>query len=287
MPKNSRPDIQVLEARVVRLKTQLLEYKEIRTYDITKRRLAAVGNELEECLAIIDEITQSKSQQSIVRGISPSEVLDDVNEFNDDGDLADLLFEEPTESTKDAHGYAPKTIISNYAMRLKECSETPTGILQVNQICYLLYSWFTARYTPKIKNPNFYYKASRIHEWIDLLLIACGQAIHKGEFPIFIAQVDNWIENLGTSKDEGWMLPLEVRKIGDADDNYTKEAIVAEKIIKDVLYDSDFYGDLKDSVSRIVIQKRNYPENSITIKELLEDCPKLIPTSSFDIKKYQ
>ena len=60
MPKNpnSRPDIQVLEDRVIKLKSQIEEFKGLRLYRVTKQRLAKVCSELEECSDILSEIVE-------------------------------------------------------------------------------------------------------------------------------------------------------------------------------------------------------------------------------------
>lgn len=293
MPKNSRPDIQVLEARVSRLRAQLLEYKEIRTYDITKHRLRRVANELEECMMIIAEITDKDDSNSrrLIALREPEGPRD--NEFEDDGDLADVLFNGPEESdnnsevSKKSRGYRPKFIVGQFAINLQKCADTPTGIIQINQMSQILNSWYQARFTPETRNPNFYYKASRIHEWIDLLILAGGKALYEGTFSEFKLYMDKWIEDLNTSKDENWLLPLQVRQITQSSGAYTKEAIFIEKIIKSILYTDTFYGDLKDSVARIVIKEEGYDKNEVTIEALLKSCKHVIPTSSFDVTRYQ
>ena len=151
----------------------------------------------------------------------------------------------------------------------------------------ILNSWYQARFTPETRNPNFYYKASRIHEWIDLLILAGGKALYEGTFSEFKRYMDEWIDNLNTSKDENWLLPLQVRQITQTSGAYTKEAIFIEKIIKSILYTDDFYNDLKDSVARIVIKEEGYDEEEVTIEALLKSCKHVIPTSSFDASKYK
>lgn len=290
MPKNSRPDIQVLEARVLRLKNQLLEYKGIRTYEITKQRLANVALELSECVSLITEITgtdRTTTPHIVVKDLKSDDVNSD--EFNDDGDLADVLFTDADDfegSGGISEKYTPKFIIKMYATQLQLCADTPTGIIQFNQMCFLLNSWFKARFIPETRNPNFRYKADRIHEWVDLIILAGCKALHEDKFSEFISYMDQWIEDLNTSKDGSWLLPLKVRQIEGTIGAYTKEAILAEKVIKTILYNSEFYPDEKDSICKIVIKNEGYTSQELTIESLIESCPHLIPTSSFDAKRY-
>lgn len=288
MPKNSRPDIQVLEARVVRLKAQLLEYKDIRTYEITKQRLLKVSAELEECIMIIDEVTRKDGDldKKLVSLNEPETIW--TTEFNDDNEFEDV-FSDPSEDVFDldsSFDYTPKKIVGAYASKLQECSNSQTGIIQVNQFCSLLSSWYQERFMPEIRNPNFYYKASRIHEWIDLLILYAGKSLHEGTFPEFKAYMDDWISTLNTSKDDGWLVPLKVRQIKEEEGAYTKEAILIEKIVKPMLYDKDFYPSELLTVTQIVIHKQKYQEADISIENLIKDCPRLVVTSSFDISKY-
>jgi len=288
VPKNSRPDIQVLEARVARLKTQLFEYKDIRTYDITKQRLIKVSKELEECINIIDEVVNGGEgcKHRLVALKEPE--IEATDEFNDDGDLADVFFAEPeTSQVSELAKYSPKEIIHNYADRLKECSEATTGVVQINMFCSLLNSWFQKRFIPEIKNPNFYYKADRIHEWIDLLILAAGSSINCGTFAEFKSYMDEWTESLNTSKDDGWLLPLKVRQIEQDPCAYTYDAVLIETIVKKILYNDAFYIGERRSVARIVKDHVGCKDEDLTIQQLIKACPRMIMTSAFDITKYQ
>lgn len=294
MPKNSRPDIQVLEARVVRLKAQLLEYKEIRIYDITKQRLSNVALELEECISIIGDITeQGKTEHSNHKIALKEPETAFENEFNDDGDLADIKFMDfiqkrnGSSDTTEQAAYSPSKITSEFRIKIAQCADTPTGIVQVNQVCLLLNSWYSTRFSADTRNPKFFFKAARIHEWIDLILLASGEALATGTFPTFKAYMDAWIGEINTSKDNGYLLPLKVRKITDKPTAYTKEAVLLEKIIKPILYSDSFYPEEKTSIEKIVIDNTGFTHEELCMDELMKACPRLIPTSSFDITKYR
>lgn len=299
MTKNSRPDIQVLEARVDRLKAQLLEYRDIRTYEVTKRRLLRVADELEECLSIIGEITDQDK-----RPVTPVELRDVISpnpetEFEAvDSDLMDIFSipESSSKSSNDAESltysdYSPRFIVKTFKDRIQECAETATGILQVNQFSYLLKDWYNERFTPTsaFSQNKFFYKASRIHEWIDLLILSAGKSLREGKFIEFQARIENWVKTLNTTKDERWVLPYSI--IQDRDESgpeyYTKEAVLIEMLLKDILYSEDFYSGEKNSVYDAVRKARFFSEEDVSIDSILHDCTEMIVTSSFDASKYR
>ena len=190
--KDSRPDIQVLEDRIVRLKSQLLEYKGIRLYSSTKRRLSAVAKELAGCISVIDSVINSNSNVISASSISALTECDlNIPEFTENDDLLDnFLLETPIgDDIPHRSTYSPKEIVSTYCKRLKEGSSTEgniSGVLQVNQFWKLLNAWYQARFTPAIRDPKFRFKSDKIHEWIDLMMIAAGRALHEKMFPLFV-----------------------------------------------------------------------------------------------------
>ena len=168
VPKNSRPDIQVLEDRIVRLKSQLVEYKDLRLYQTTKNRLSAVSDELEECIMMIHEIVNKDNNIISATSISAYEEYpgEGPSEFSSDGDLLDtfLLSPLPDADVPVAVKHSSKEIVKAYTARLQECADTvgcSSGILQVNQFCQLMNSWYKTRFTPTKRNPGFFFKADR------------------------------------------------------------------------------------------------------------------------------
>lgn len=292
MPKNSRPDIQVLEARVIRLKAQLLEYKEIRTYGITKKRLSDVALELEECISIIGDITEQGKTSLDPTAYSSSSVVDteDVQEFDDSGDLSDVFNIEHAEEVKQpANIYEPKWIIKTYSERMKVCADMATGIIQVNQFASLLNEWFQTRFSVKGEFPLFHYKANRIHEWVDVMMLAGGYALNSGTFPAFKSELDTWLGELKTPKGENWVLPQSILQIKkDLPNHVTEEAVLLEKILKPQLYDETFYPNEMDSVAKIVMINSSFSSKDLTVSAILDHSPtRFVRTSAFDIKKYQ
>ena len=288
MPKNSRPDIQVLEDRIVRLKAQLLEYKDIRLYKTTKNRLSAVGQELEECSMIINDIVTASTNNISASSLS---ALDDagmsMSEFNEDGDLFDVSLLSSTHSCS----YSAKDIVSTYSNRLRQFAESEgrsTGIIQVNQFWQILNFWYQSRFTPAVRNPNFHFKANRIHEWIDLMMIAAGHSLHEGQFPSFISDMNAWIKLLNTPKDETWVLPYCVLQLAKADPSiYTQEAVLIESMVKPFIYDDSFYPNELHSIRKIVIDNSSFSTIDLSLESILQSCPRLLRTSSFNIAKYQ
>lgn len=294
MPKNSRPDIQVLEDRIVRLKAQLLEYKDLRLYKATKRRLASVSSELEECISIINEIVDAGTNNISSSSMSAYDVYPGtgLSEFSADGDLLDTSLLTDIECPSYTQGLSNAEIVSNYSHRLKQCSESigcRSGILQVNQFCQVLNSWYQARFTPRLRNPNFYFKARRIHEWIDLMMIAAGNSIHQKLFPEFINDIDSWVRDLNTPKDQGYILPYSVMHLKAFDASIcTQEAALLEIMLKPHLYDANFYETEMNSVRKIVMNNSDFSSNDLKVKQILDSCSSnLIVTSSFDASKYE
>lgn len=292
MPKNSRPDIQVLEDRIVRLKAQLTEYKDLRLYGATKRRLSRVSSELEECISIINGIVNTNSNNISSSSLSAYDEYPGagLNEFDNTGDdLLDTFLLSPNKDPNpEDFGPSAREIVKTYRSRLSECAAAVTGIIQVNQFCQLLNSWYQNRFTPATKNPNFFFKANRIHEWIDLLMIAAGHALHEGMFPAFVSDMNAWIADLNTSNDLAWVLPYSVMRMKNVDASCcTKEAVLLEIIVKHLIYDKSFYFDEKHSVARIVISNSGLSESDLTLDSIIRSCPKLIITSSFDKSQYE
>ena len=291
--KNSRPDIQVLEDRIVRLKAQLLEYKDIRLYKATKSRLATVSAQLAECISIINGVVNSDPNVFGQPSFGSDDEFDSERiEFNEDGDLADSFL---TNSDKGEpqiiQGLSAKQLVGMFSAKLKEGAElqgTSTGIIQVNQFWQLLNSWYQTRFTPETRNPNFHFKANRIHEWIDLLIIAAGHALHDGLFPAFVSDMNAWIANLNTEQDEGWILPYSVMRMQRLSKGCcTREAVLIEDMIKPYLYDWNFYPQDLHSVYKIVITTGGFSDDDLQFDAIIRDCPKLLRTSSFDPTKYQ
>lgn len=293
MPKNSRPDIQVLEARVVRLKAQLLEYKEIRTYEITKKKLSNVALELQECISIIGDITEQGKAQVDTKVMSlvsdtAAESLSPM-EFDDSGDLSDILSldESPEADVVSSVTYEPKQILRSFSSRIKDCADVASGIIQVNQFSGLLNYWFQTRFSTTISYPQFHYKADRIHEWINLLIFAGGYALHSDRFPSFKSTVNSWIEALGSPKGENWVLPKDILDIQFKLPQYsTLEAVLLEKILKPQIYDESFYPSERDYIAKIVMDNSGYSPDQLTVASILEHCPGLVCTSSFDASRY-
>ena len=302
MPKNSRPDIQVLEDRIVRLKAQLLEYKELRLYTSTKNRLSKVADGLEDCISIINEIVTAETNNISNSSLSAvDESGFSISEFSTDCDLIDTeLLPKLNTSTSITSAvqdspvsteYSAKDITSFYSARIHESAESnglSSGVLQVNQFWRLLDNWYSCRFNPPKRNENFRYKANRIHEWIDILMIAAGQALHEGTFPKFLQDMNDWSSSLNSDSDEGYVLPYCVMQLRQTLTTCcTKEAVLIEDMIKPFLYNKDFYPKERHSVRRIVMENSTFDESDLDLMKILDTSPRLIKTSSFDIDRYR
>lgn len=294
MAKDSKPDIQVLEDRVIRLKAQLMEYKQVRLYHSTKRRLSAVSDELAECISIINSVTSTESNS-----ISPSSISavqkdnPDRSEFTEETtDLCDIFLSGQSKDSPYVGPYSPKNITITYGKRIQLGYEVSTtegcGILQVNQFWALLHMWYTNRFIPESRNPKFFYQSTRIHEWVDLLIIAAGRAINQQVLPQFTSEIVTWISQLNGPNDNLRSLPRCVMQLQDQSFVYgTKEAVLLELMVKPYLYDEAFYPEEKTSIRDGVIKNGRFNREELTLSKILEDSPGIVCTSNFDINKHK
>lgn len=275
--------MQVLEDRVVRLKSQIEQFKGLRLYNVTKQRLARVSDELEDCVAILAQIIGDAHVDDSVSTINHSQYSPEaISEFSnsDDDDLSDLLYSSDTE--RDSHpnssNYSSKFIVGTYSARLQQCVDSVsavTNIVEVNQFMQLLNDWYQARFTPRegIRNPRFYFKSSSIHDWIDLMMLAAGSSMHEHRFEVFVSDMYAWIATLNTSDDSTWALPYSVLQFKQQ--NYgavTLEAIMLEKLIKPSLYDESFYKHYVDSIECMYTETTGVTSNMLELNTILNKC---------------
>lgn len=293
MPKNTRPDIQVLEDRVVRLKSQIEDYKDLRLYKATKQRLSKVCSELEECISILNSVIGEGISSISVNPDSRYSSDDTYMEFSIDSDNSTDLGDRLVINAGPNKQYSPKEIVRIYSQHMQECADTvgcASGIIQVNQFCQLLNSWYQTRFTPKdvARNPKFLFKVDKIPEWIDLLFLAGGNALHKGIFQDFLADMRSWISDLNTDRDQTWALPFSVTQLQQSRPAcYTKEAIVLEKILKPSLFDKSFYIHNMHTLEQSYSEAFGTAKSDLDLEKILQHCPKLIVTSSFDANNYK
>lgn len=289
---NYRPDLKFMYEKLDHWANQLNECRNYTYYSQGINRLQQMKTILDECSDTIQSIiaesssTKSKKQENNVE--------DDLNIVFDnlytkrtvEGDMYESL---GLFSPKDFYSYDSKYILSTFLNKLKElCSSPPTGVSEVTQLCYLLYTWFTSRYFPKERNDKFFYKAERIYEWIDILIIASGYAIHEGTFSSFKMQVDNWSRQIQTNTSIIWPLPREAFQIrGKLDSLHClPESVLLERLIKNDLYDDKFYPYENNRIYQIVQRLGNYSEDDLRLSNILENCSNFTVTSSLDLSRY-
>lgn len=199
-------------------------------YAKTVERCKSVKEQLEECIGILDLfIEESAEEQSVPEVVDVAEVIDTIDE--------------------EVSSMPSKEIMRHYAENLFKLSNTDTNILEVSMCCRLLASWFGNRYMPEIKNPKFFYKASKIHNWIDAILITYGEAVHNNRVHIYCSELNDWISSLITDLDNVWPLPYFIQQ--RIKSNYLEipyEAVVIEHLIKPKIYGPRFYPEYLDTI---------------------------------------
>lgn len=277
--KSKRPDFPMITARLSRLEDDVAKgvqwYNEQNNlYKCTKDNFVEWYFRLKQCVELLEtlDIFQNVSGTKSISDLEsiPSELyskddLDDV--FNTS--LLDGLTEFPANDD-----YTPKFILKTYRTKLQKLADTTEGMNKVSSLGYYLNLWFTVRYSPNEANSCFRYKASRIHEWIDLIILAFGQSIHNNTLFTFCTEFDSWLESIERDHSQTWILPKTIMQFqGKGAIACTKEALLLERIIKPILYDDDFYPNLSRSLEQIVIQFEGSGVELLTDAELAKDCP--------------
>ena len=293
----SRPDIQVLEDRIARIKKQITECTKYKYYSITKQRFDIMYDQLDECMLMLASITgrnKSKdidldsahhSKNSPENYICPS-LYDESDDISDDefSDITDDNLGLPSSSN-----YTPREIVCKYRDSLQDCCDfgITCGIIQIGQFCILLNDWYKARFVPNNRNPKFFFKASRICEWLNLFILSAGYSLHHKQFDIFVATTRNWIETLNTAYDDCWVVPSDVLRIRNKENKgFNKEAVLIEDMIKPCIYNKEFYPEELHSIRDMVSKNEDFIDDTLDFKSLLESMPQLVVTSTFDITEY-
>ena len=294
----SRPDIQVLEDRIARIKKQITECTKYKYYSITKQRFDIMYDQLDECMSMLASITGRSnksedidlnsthhSKNSPENYICPS-LYDESDDISDDefSDITDDNLGLPSLSN-----YTPREIVCKYRDGLQDCCDfgITSGIIQIGQFCILLNDWYKARFVPDNRNPKFFFKASRIREWLNLFILSAGYSLHYKQFDIFVASTRNWIETLNTAYDDCWVVPSDVLRIRSKENKGSnKEAILIEDMIKPCIYNKEFYPEELHSIRDMVSKNEDFIDDKLDFKSLLESMPQLVVTSTFDITKY-
>lgn len=279
------PDIQSIESRLNKIEEQLALYEGKSVYSVTRRRLADVKAQLEKCLSTIDAILIGADYTP--HNISYSSVS--TTEVDSSNNLSDLLLSDfECDLISEVEQYKPKYIMATYRKKFNEMTQVSSGILQVNQVINVMNLWFQKRYSVSPENSNFRYKADRVHEWIDLVIIAAGYALSTKMFAVFRSDLEEWINSINTDTDRNWILPKNIMRFHKSSvADYTEEAILLERIIKYHLYDDEFYPSLKDSIEKIVICSGRFGSERLSTSQIVEDCKgSWIVTSNFNPAQY-
>ena len=199
-------------------------------YAKTVDRCKAVKEQLQECIGILDLfIEETPAEQTTPETVEVPEVAEKLEE--------------------ETSAMSTKAIMKHYAETLLSLDNMSTNILEVSMCCRLLASWFGNRYMPEIKNPKFFYKATKIHNWIDAILITYGEAVHNNRVHIYSSELNDWIGSLITDPDNVWPLPYFIQqKMKSSYLEIPYEAVVIEHIVKPKIFNSEFYPEYLDTI---------------------------------------
>lgn len=207
---------------------------------------------------------------------------DEVDVLDDLDDIVDSSEENNSE-------YSAKMILHSFAVRLKLCAQVGLDTVEMNRFADVVSLWYHTRYLPECPNPNFRYRADRICEWIDALILCYGAYMQSGKCTEFLSKMRDWVVVVSRDDGELWQLPYFVSSFITSQnvEDFTCEAILVERIFKKAIYDDSFYPMRMHTVEDKVLTY--YPELA---GKSVEDLLGLIhhplaTTSSFDASKYQ
>lgn len=103
-----------------------------------------------------------------------------------------------------------KQTIAQYAEVFREGSTLHFGYAEVDDCAKLMNEWYTARFVPKLKNPNFKYQITQLPVWSAYIVLAYGKHHAEGNLSAFKQRFNNWIQSVQTDMNNCWALPSEV-----------------------------------------------------------------------------
>lgn len=220
-------DVQTIVKVADKLTSYIYDESKIskRIYPTTLEKYIHIQQDLEECLGLIRGMIASTESDSF-------EIYDEV-------DATTSL-------------YTPKVIMTNYFKKFAVLQLVDYGENEeAAEFSLILCEWFKARFTSN--NPNFFYKADRISEWIDLIILSYGRALHERLTEKFKKDFNEWLTSVYIGSNN-WPVPSFIYEISSSafEEDYTEEAVKLEKAIKAVLYDVNFYPDRKETVKELV-----------------------------------
>lgn len=286
---DNRPDIQVLEDRVSRLKCQIATLKHYSYYSSTVKRLTAVSEDIAECLNMLYDVIEANTRKSTdAPSDSSIDLFTSQTEFSNLDDLLTDFLDNPIPKYAESR----KELIRLFANRFTRCVESSRdelGILQIDLFCIMLNNWYIHRYTTPYRNPKFYFKVEKISTYIDQFILAGGYALNRDKFSTFLNDCNTWIDTLSTPNDSLYPAPYEVLNFDTSKfSNITPEAIFIERLVKPLLYCDGFYADQMHSVEQIVVATGLYTSSDLEFESILNrNRSKLTLTSGFDLNRYK
>lgn len=284
---DNRPDIQVLEDRVVRLTRQIATLKHYSYYSSTVKRLTSVSEDLTECVDMLNEVIKANTRKPSTDSIeSPISSLE-CSEYSDLDDLLTDFIDSPIPK----YAGSRKELIRLFANRFTRCAESSQdelGIIQIEQFCIMLKNWYIHRYTVPYRNPKFFFKVEKITTWIDQFILAGGHALSRDRFSNFLNDCEEWVETLSTPNDSLYPAPYEILNFDTSNfSNVTPEAILIERLVKPLLYCDGFYSDQMHSVEQLVAATGLYKSSELEFKTILNrNRSNLTLTPAFDLGRY-
>lgn len=201
-------------------------------YAKTVERCKSVKDELLECIKVLDSFIEESSAEPL----SATEIV-----------MPQVI----PAAEKEEVALTSKAIMKHYSESLLQLNSANSNILEVSMCCRLLASWFGNRYMPEIKNPKFFYKATKIHNWIDAIMITFGEAVHENRAHIYASEMNDWITSLISDLDNVWPLPYFIQQQLKSDYiDVSYEAVVIEHIIKPKIFNSEFYPEYADTIAK-------------------------------------
>lgn len=232
-------------------------------YSKTKRRYQELAISLLQSVEKITDILEADSLASV-----DSDEFDNATQL-DVKDISDAVQQASNKVNKfqkfvsnpSATNSINRDTLARYAEVIEKAHNHSFLIEEANQCMSVIYKWFTNRFTPKVKNPEFRYNIAQIPEWITNIIILYGKYLKQDDVCSFIHMFDEWSNTITRDTSNIWAVPYEVHKLSKTVDpeSYTLESV----IIGDIMMDEMFYLLTKEHSPGLVCNLDCYPVASV------------------------
>lgn len=245
------PDEMMAHAQAVLDYLKIVKEQDRTLYASTVSKYDKLNEMLNECVDEVESLLYPKYSSKVeeLRNDNIQSQTEDSN--SKDGDIV----QESDSTTLDvvqAKNSNSKKIMKSYFAKFKSLPVDMLSVSSNKSVLYcadILSKWFNARFSVKQGTTSkFKYSVSKINTWIDWMIVAYGLSYSKYEQDKFTNQFNDWLETVNDKTMLQYPVFEQVSDINKSDMSITPEAVVIEHLIKESLYDNEFYFDKKHTI---------------------------------------